>query len=248
MADSPTTLADLVDDAIFLSTETQAFIDETWGGLGWNVDMSGPSFVFASAPPTVLRAHFVGSAAPGPNSWLWAWNNVNGFPEASVALAANIRDEWPDLRETTTAELPLEHDDLPLRLTLAAKTASGRFAHVDVDAGNGTRIWILLQGAEVEALPVLTVPRLLRVLSEGISTTAVADHRRALDSYARMRPLELAWTGDVATIALPDGAVAVTLDAEGRIGSMSAGGQADATTAAPEAGEAAKKKRWWQRG
>ncbi|MBN0042205.1 hypothetical protein JN535_18780 [Cellulosimicrobium cellulans] len=145
-------LQELVDDAAFLSHEHQLHLADRHGDDAWGAEMTTGSFTFTSATgeTTTCRLQFLGTAAPGPGSWMWAWNNVNGFPEDVLRAAEKTREAG--LPEATEAELPLT-DDLPYRLALAAKTVTGSWTHYSAPVGGGTRAWFLLDTPTASRCP-----------------------------------------------------------------------------------------------
>ncbi|WP_134050360.1 DUF6882 domain-containing protein [Mycobacteroides franklinii] len=152
--ESSSGLQDLIDRAAFLSTEHQQELLDGPGQAAWDVDLPSQSFVFHSDPPTTLSCDFLGSASPKAGSWLWGWENVNGFPDGVIALAGTIRDygEANGIPELTSAQIPLDDDtaiDIAHRLTLAAKSVSGKYAHYSGPTGGRTRVWLLLEGPAV---------------------------------------------------------------------------------------------------
>jgi hypothetical protein len=213
-------LQELVDDAAFLSHEHQLHLADHHGDDAWGAEMAEGTFTFTSATgePTTCRLQFLGTAAPGPGSWMWAWNNVNGFPDDVLRAAEKTRETG--LHEATAAELPLT-DDLPYRLALAAKAVTGSWTHYSAPVGGGTRAWLLLDADDL-ALPAPSVPRVVRVLSEGLLSVTVVDHRRAVTSYATARGLETTEDGGTVMLALPDGGVTVRFDEHGRISGIEA--------------------------
>ncbi len=226
-------LQDLVDDAAFLSHEHQLHLSDLHGDDAWAADMTTGVFTF-TAPDggtATCRLQFLGTAAPGPGTWMWAWQNVNGFPEAVLTAAESARRTG--LREAAEPELPLA-EDLAHRLALAAKAVTGSFTHYSAPVGGGTRAWFLLDDADL-ALPAPSVPRVVRTLSEGLLSVTVVDHRRAVASYASARGLSAVEDGTGAVVLdVPDGTVTVRFDERGRIAGISASSR---RTAAPEAAE-----------
>lgn len=212
---------DLIDDAVFLSQESQERTQQLWGSFDWNLDLPTQTFQFASTPPTALRAHLLGSAAPGPNSWLWGWANPNVSTE-STALLGRVRDyaATQSIGEFTTPELHLT-DDLPLRLALAAETLTGLRTYFTGSVGGGSRIWLLLEGAALE-LPAPDTVTTTGAITRGLLATVVYDHRRAVRSYAGHRGIALS-DGDVMSLTLPDGVVTIEFE-NNRITSVRAGG------------------------
>ncbi|ARU50616.1 hypothetical protein CBR64_02990 [Cellulosimicrobium cellulans] len=234
-------LQELVDDAAFLSHEHQLHLVDHHGDDAWGAEMTTGSFTFTSATgeETTCRLQFLGTAAPGPESWMWAWNNVNDFPDDVLRAAEKTRETG--LREATEAELPLT-DDLPYRLALAAKAVTGSWTHYSAPVGGGTRAWFLLD-ADGLALPAPSVPRVVRVLSEGLLSVTVVDHRRAVASYAAARGLETSDDDGALVLTLPDGSVVVRFDERGRIAGIAATARAvsapDTELEVPEPGEPA---------
>lgn len=227
-------LQDLVDDAAFLSHEHQLHLSDLHGDDAWAADMTTGVFTFTATDggTATCRLQFLGTAAPGPGTWMWAWQNVNGFPDGVLTAAESARRTG--LREAAEPELPLA-DDLAHRLALAAKAVTGSFTHYSAPVGGGTRAWFLLDDADL-ALPAPSVPRVVRTLSEGLLSVTVVDHRRAVASYASARGLPAAEDGTGAVVLdVPDGTVTVRFDERGRIAGISA---SSPRPAAPEAATA----------
>lgn len=266
-------LDDAVADAVFLAFEMEGRFADLYGGFAWDANFVDGSLTFFTEPETVLTAHFLGSAAPGPGTWMWGWHNVNGFPESSVAAAERVRSAFSgsnvaELEQATIALTP----QLPLLLTLASKAATGIFASVDVPAAGGTRVYLLLEHESLHLAPP-DAATVARVIGDGLGVTEIANHRRAVESYARLRGIELAPTAEGVELHLADGALAVGFDELNRVASIrgtitpsQAAAQASlvaqarqdqaAPATAPTPAEAAPAvlpaeaqpaKRWWQR-
>ncbi|RAF76365.1 hypothetical protein DN546_31615, partial [Burkholderia multivorans] len=129
------------------------------------------------------RPHLLGSESTSQGTWLWGWENINEFPEAVVGLSHEVRKfgAAEDLSEFVTPELDLD-DELALRLTLAAKEATGKWAHYPAAAGAGTTVWLLVDVPEL-VIPEPTVKASVRALMQGLTQTTVNDHRAALAAY-----------------------------------------------------------------
>ncbi|QJW36007.1 DUF6882 domain-containing protein [Cellulosimicrobium protaetiae] len=213
-------LQELVDDAAFLSHEHQLHLADLHGDDAWGAEMSTGTFTFTApgGETATCRLQFLGTAAPGPGSWMWAWHNVNGFPDDVLRAAGRTRESG--LREAGEPELPLT-DDLPYRLALATKAVTGSWTHYSAPVGGGTRAWFLLEDESL-VLPAPSVPRVVRVLSEGLLSVTVVDHRRAVASYSSARGLEATDDGGTAELTLPDGHVTVRFDEHDRIAGIQA--------------------------
>ncbi|WP_200938721.1 DUF6882 domain-containing protein [Modestobacter sp. Leaf380] len=90
------TLADLCNDAALLSFETQLHLAEVVGDRRWDVDLATGRFVFGGGTGehvgelVCTRVHLLGSAAPGPRSWLWSWAS-QGWSDDVTDLARWLR-------------------------------------------------------------------------------------------------------------------------------------------------------------
>jgi hypothetical protein len=223
---APISLAGLHDDAAFLSLEHQLHLSDVLGQHEWRVDLDTPSFsVTGDHPLTCTAVHLLGSAAPGPRSWLWSWANPSGFAPAATGLAEWLRSfgQQHGIAELTTAELPFA--DLPgtpdnpagaaWALVNAAKAATGRWTCYTPDAGDGTYLAFLIEHPDF-VLPPPETPRLLRVLQEGLFQ-GITNHRRAVQSYAVGRGLDITWTEGSAVLGAPGQSLNIDFDGLGRV-------------------------------
>ena len=232
------TLANVLDDAAILSLEHQVRLEEVVGEHDWYVNLQDGRFEFTGTRDlTCSRVHLLGSAAPGPGSWLWAWANPSGYPEPLTAHSARVRDfgQQHGIDHLAAAEVPfdalpggpaeprLEPARVAGALLDAAKVVSGCWTSYHAEVGQGTRAAFLLEHPEFE-LPAPTFPRVMRVLQQSIAEVPLRDHRRAVHSYARLRGLGAAFTPDHAklTITGPDFTIGVAFDEYNRVGEITA--------------------------
>jgi len=210
----------MINDAAFMAHEAQLHLADVAGERNWSVDLDEGTFMFGG--DLTFGVQLLGSTAPGPQSWLWAWANPESFSLNVLAAANRARamGEHYSVPELTTGELPFEPDDreglsIGYALTLAARVASGLWFSYSGATGGGSRAWMLLEGLQ---LPAATVVRTVRAISETLATGIVSDHRRAVASYAAYR--QAPWDGH--RMRLSDGAVAVGFDNLGRISQVDA--------------------------
>src|SRR5690606_41585755 len=103
-----------------VSHEHQIHLAALHGDDAWNADLVAGTLTF-TAPDggtTTCRVQFLGTAAPGPGTWMWAWNNVNGFPDAGLDAAERTRATV--LREAEEPEQQVT-DHPPYRYTLRSE-------------------------------------------------------------------------------------------------------------------------------
>lgn len=214
-----------------LSFEHQLHLSETIGEHSWETDLAEPRFAFTGAHPlTCTHVHLLGSAAPGPKSWLWSWANPFGYREEILTVAQQVRDfgQQHNIPELFTAEVPF--DALPGSPTEPAHVASlimeatkavtGRFTGYQGPVGGGTRAGFLIEHPELQ-LPAPTGPRVNRVLTQGLAELHFYDHRRAWHSYATRRGLGVQHNGSQMQITGPDFTVAVEFNEQNLVTAMS---------------------------
>ena len=229
----PVTLSALSNAGAFLSYEHQLHLADVLGTHSWQVDLKVPRFsVTGDHPLTCTAMHLLGTAAPGPRSWLWSWGNPSGFAPAVTGLAAWLRDFGTKhgITELTTAEVPFaelpgEPEDpgnATWALVNAAKAASGCWTAYTGHAGGGTRAAFLIEHPDFQ-LPPPSGPRVMRVLEEGlVGAVPISDHRLAVRSYAAGRGLEALWSERSVALSGPGLDLVFEFDELGRIGTMTA--------------------------
>lgn len=235
------TLANLCDDAAFHSVETQLHLADVVGDRGWDVDLANGCFTFSGGSGAYAedldrsRVHLLGSAAPGPRSWLWSWASEQGWARDVTDLAIWLRDFGHRQGVRELAESEIAFDDLPVGSPLevgavlldAAKAASARWAGYTGDIGGGTRAVFLLEHPSF-VLPAPDAQRVVRVLSEGlIGAPLLTDHRRAVAAYAAARPLATQAVpgrpgGDGVQLSWPGATVTVNFDEQDRVAGVKA--------------------------
>ncbi|HEX6359121.1 DUF6882 domain-containing protein [Actinophytocola sp.] len=196
---------DLLNDAALLSFEHQLHLAETLGEHAWETDLAEPRFSFTGDHPlTCTKVHLLGSAAPGPKSWLWSWANPFNYSDEVLELATFVRDfgQRHDIPELSNAEVPF--DALPgsptdpaqvaSLMAEAAKAAAKRWTGYQGPVGGGTRAGFLIEHPDFQ-LPPPEGTRVARVLQQGIMELTINDHRRAFHAYAVNRGLGVQHNG-----------------------------------------------------
>jgi hypothetical protein len=200
------TFTDLLDDAALLSLEHQLHLVDVLGEHSWRVDLAEQVFEFTGAEPrTCTRFHLLGSAAPGPRSWLWGWANPTGYPQQLVGLGEYVRDfgRRHGIRELTEPEIafdalpgsPTDPNPVAGMFIGAAKTVANNWSSYTGDAGGGTRAAFLIEHPDF-ALAAPEPARVMRVLQQALASEVLTDHRRAYHAYATRRRLNPSFDPD----------------------------------------------------
>lgn len=221
------TLTDVLDDGAFVSVERQRRLADLLGEGGeyadrWDVDLDAGTLTFTGRGGTLVTpAHLVGTAAPGPGSWMWAWNNVNGFSDAVVARAGAVRDFGArfGIKELASAEVPLRGEPRQdaVEYAVAAGLVNGGLPHYTAEVGGGTVVAFVVDEPRA-ALGAPSVATAASVVAEALANGAALDHRRALEAYGELRGFGVPeQTDDLVVLEAADGRLTARFDAEGRI-------------------------------
>jgi len=228
-------ISQLVDHTITLSIESQTELIARYSGLPWRVDLTEPPvFWFERQPAAAMfRPHFIGSVSTRTNTWLWAWENINNFPEPVVALARHVRavGERLGVAELTTAYQKLDatervYEGLIARgipegvFAYCAQALSGIAAPVYYRAPNGGGYsWFLLENPNEFSLPEPTVTAAVGAIARALETGDITDHRLALTAYAQRRQgISLDHSGaDEVVMRASDGQLVIRFDDSDRI-------------------------------
>ena len=227
-------LHELLDDAALLSLEHQLHLADTLGEHSWYADFKAQTFEFTGVVNrTCGRFHVLGSAAPGPASWLWSWANaIADYPPPLLGLALHVRDfgHRYGIRELAEPETPFQdfpgsptepHQVLTV-ITEAAKAVSNTWTSYNGEVGGGTRVAVLIEHPDF-LLPPPEPARVVRVLQQSLTDLALTDHRRAFHSYAMRRGLGAAFSPDGSRLQItgPGFDVAVRFNERGLVVAMS---------------------------
>lgn len=229
--DSPT-FTQILDDAALFSLEHQLHLEEVLGEHTWAVDLQAQTFDFTGEQPRrATRFHLLGSAAPGPGSWLWGWANPAGYPPPVLGLGEFVRDFGVrhGVRELAEAEIPFaalpgdpaEPNLVAGMMSEAAKAVAGNWTGYTGEVGGGTRAAFLVEHPDFR-LPPPTPTRVVRVLQQGLAELRLTDHRRAVHSYALRRGLAPAGYPDRVEFGGPGLTATVHFDRYGRVDSIDA--------------------------
>lgn len=244
MAASPT-FVNLLDDAALLSLEHQIHLSEVLGEHSWEADLAEPRFAFTGDHPLRCTAvHLLGSAAPGPRSWLWGWANPAGYKQEILAVGSQVRafGEQHGIPELASAEVPFASlpgapEDPALvaaMMTEATKAITGRFTSYTGPVGGGTRAAFIVEHPQFQ-LPAPTGPRVMRVLQQSLAELPLWDHRRALHAYGTRRGLTTEFIGPQLHLTAPGISAKVHFDEQGRVSNI-AGSMADPSASARDSG------------
>jgi hypothetical protein len=247
MTESPE-LTTLVDAGAFLSFESQLHFAELTGSVDqWDADLTVPVISFRTGGVTrVFDAQVLGSASTA--TWMASWANPSirdGARVLSRELSEHARRE--SVRELASEQLKLgdwpDHDPIRTRLAIAAGVLRPEWRTYYAAPLGISHAMVMMRDPELE-LPAPAIPRVMRVIAEGVSYTRLHSMTDAVEAYAVGRGIPVEMSASKAVLTLPGGAVIVEFDPEtARIVGVrgEAGGNSVQAPIAPAVGATAKK-------
>ena len=160
----------------------------------WNVDLSAGFLYFgADAYPV----QFIGSESASSNTWLWGWENINGFPESVVATAHEMKrmGERYGLTPFTTAKLALTDTINGHNLAMAVCALSrGSICYYRGPHAGGA-VLMTFSGAPDTVFVPVSMHTFIDVSMRCIQQYEV-DHRIFLASFLYQNDTPFTWDGD----------------------------------------------------
>jgi hypothetical protein len=243
-------IRELLDDHLLACFDRQLAFSDLIGDAGYSVDLQEGSVSFAGGRK--LRVGLIGSAAPGPSTWLWAWANPTSYPAPVLEAAKEVRafGEARRVRELVTPELPLDDTWDATRAGVAAVAASDIEVWMPVEAGGGTQVMLAVHDVPALPPPHPEPTRLGPALTQAIGIGIVTDWPRALRAYARYRGGEVEDRGSagedgrelILTPAGGDSGATLELDGLGRVRKLSMTRAAATLAPSPETPETPRRK------
>lgn len=212
-------LEQLAEQGAILSYECNVeFNERHQGSAEVSVDLAAqpePVIVF-HGQDLRYRPQFLGSFSGIDDTFMWGWNNINGYPEAAVQVAGNLQSfgEQAGVREFVEPTFGVSGDADVYRLLFAAVRVTGTPAFYRMKTQHGF-VYFLLYDYEMQPSRVV---RTERAIMDAISGGWVDDHVSALQSYLEMRPgVQARGTETGLVITCSDGDLEITLDDQRRI-------------------------------
>ncbi|WCC80707.1 hypothetical protein O6R08_04290 [Cutibacterium equinum] len=215
-------LEQLVEQAsILLQETTLAFYDRHRSSRQVSIDLFAQPFPAMRMADLglVYRAHFLGTFSNVSNTFLWGWENINGFPEEAITVAQNVRrfGEAAHVPEFLTPSIPVPDEQTAARIASSAvrTTGNGNFYRIPSQYGEA---YYLIEGFDLGPSQVVAVQR---AIGNAISSGSVHNHVDALAAYLDMRPgVSGRGTQQGLVIDCSDGSLEIGLDDQRRVAMM----------------------------
>lgn len=138
---------------------------------------------------------FLGSESSVSNSWLWAWKNVNNFPEDLLLLARQtkaIGEAWK-LDPLVFEQFELDQVHNGMRLSVAACGLAGNYAYYRCPHANGVA-FVGVSGLPEELFAPAAPKEFLGAAVECLDNFHF-DHKLFVEAFLRWNQTPFKWEG-----------------------------------------------------
>lgn len=165
-------------------------------GQNWNVDFSKGVISFGNKE---YPLQFIGSEAASSNTWLWGWENVNGFSDEIIKMAKHTRDtgkQW-NLEPLITPEFNLDDTFNGHTLSIVACGLSDRCCYYRGPHSGGA-ILVAFSGVPQEVFAPVDVAKFTSLTMQCIQQFHV-DHKIFAESLLLWNGTKYEWNGNTIT-------------------------------------------------
>lgn len=165
-------------------------------GQDWHVDFTEGVILFGNKKYPI---QFIGSESTSSNTWLWGWENINGFSEQLIQAARHtkeIGDHW-QLEPLTTAEFTLDdtfngHNLSIVTCGLAEKYCYYRGPH------SGGAIFVAFSGVPDNVFAPVDIHKFISITTQCIQQFHI-DHKIFVEGFLLWNNTKYDWNGHVLT-------------------------------------------------
>lgn len=158
----------------------------------WNVDFSEGTIAFGSDQ---YPLQFLGSEAKNSNTWLWGWENINGFTDTLLTAANHAKQQgerW-GLAPLTTAKLAIDEvlNGHNLSIVTCAMLEHACYYRGPHDGG---AIFVAFSGVPHAVFAPVDALKFISLTSQCISQFQI-NHKLFVEGFLRWNHTSYQWNG-----------------------------------------------------
>lgn len=161
-------------------------------GQDWNVDFSEGVIRFGDK---AYPLQFIGSEAISSNTWLWGWENINGFSEEILQVAQHtkeIGERW-QLEPLTTAEFTLDDTYNGHTLSIVTCGLAENYCYYRGPHAGGA-IFVAFSGVPETVFAPVDLPKFLSITTQCIQQFPI-DHKIFVEAFLLWNNTSYDWDG-----------------------------------------------------
>ena len=161
----------------------------------WNVNFDRGIISFGNDE---YPLQFLGSEANSSNTWLWAWENINGFDENIISLAREIKakGEKLNLEALTTAEIEIT-DELNGHILsiVACGLADKKYCYYRGPHSGGA-IFVAFDGVDERVFAPINAKDFADIVVNSIQQFPL-NHKLFVESFLEWNKTKYKWQGNL---------------------------------------------------
>ena len=161
----------------------------------WNVNFNRGIISFGNDE---YPLQFLGSEANSSNTWLWAWENINGFDENIISLAREIKakGEKLNLEALTTAEIEIT-DELNGHILsiVACGLANKKYCYYRGPHSGGA-IFVAFDGVDERVFAPINAKDFADIVVNSIQQFPL-NHKLFVESFLEWNKTKYKWQGNL---------------------------------------------------
>ena len=160
----------------------------------WNVDFDKGIIAFGNDE---YPLQFLGSEANSSNTWLWAWENINGFDDKIISLARSIKEkgEKLDIETLTTAEIDITDELNGHNFSIVACGLADKNYCYYRGPHSGGAIFIAFNGVDEKVFSSVSAKEFVDITVKCIQQFSL-NHKLFIESFLEWNETKYKWEGN----------------------------------------------------
>jgi len=161
----------------------------------WNVDFDRGIISFGNDE---YPLQFLGSEATSSNTWLWAWENINGFDDKIISLAREIKakGEKLNLEALTTAEIDISDELNGYTLSIVACGLADKNYCYYYGSHSGGAILVAFDGVDEKVFTPIDAKDFADIVVRCIQQFPL-NHKLFVESFLEWNKTKYKWQGNL---------------------------------------------------
>ena len=161
----------------------------------WNVDFDRGIISFGEDE---YPLQFLGSEANSSNTWLWAWENINGFDENIISLAREIKakGEKLNLEALTTSEIEIIDELIVHFLSIVACGLADKKYCYYRGPHSGGAIFVAFDGVDERVFAPINAKDFADIVVNSIQQFPL-NHKLFVESFLEWNKTKYKWQGNL---------------------------------------------------
>ena len=157
----------------------------------WNVDFDKGIIAFGNDE---YPLQFLGSEANSSNTWLWAWENINGFDDKIISLAREIKakGEKLNLEALTTAEINISDELNGHTLSIVACGLADKNYCYYRDPYSDGAIFVAFDGVDEKVFSSVSAKEFVDIIVRCIQQFSL-NHKLFVESFLEWNKTKCEW-------------------------------------------------------